>query len=81
MRVPLGREGGSWINNQENLRCAARNNNQPDNRNNNIGFRVVSVQSCPICSIRMPALHGAPDWRSGMTCGSSTGSEPPLRAG
>lgn len=23
----------------------------------------------------MPAFHGMPDWRSGMTCGSSSGSE------
>ncbi|NER93770.1 MAG: SUMF1/EgtB/PvdO family nonheme iron enzyme [Symploca sp. SIO1B1] len=33
--------GGSWNNNANNCRCAYRNNNNPDNRNNNIGFRVV----------------------------------------
>lgn len=33
--------GGSWNNNPRNLRCANRNRNTPDNRNNNIGFRVV----------------------------------------
>ncbi|TLU87725.1 MAG: hypothetical protein FDX21_02570 [Chlorobium sp.] len=33
--------GGSWNNNPDNLRCSARNNNNPANRNNNIGFRVV----------------------------------------
>jgi len=33
--------GGSWNNNQENARAEYRNNNHPDNRNNNIGFRVV----------------------------------------
>jgi len=33
--------GGSWINNQRNARCAYRNRNQPDNFNNNIGFRLV----------------------------------------
>jgi hypothetical protein len=33
--------GGSWNNNRDNARCAYRNRNQPDNRNNNIGFRVV----------------------------------------
>lgn len=33
--------GGSWNNdNPENLRAAYRNNNNPDNRNNNVGFRV-----------------------------------------
>ncbi|MBP7498187.1 MAG: SUMF1/EgtB/PvdO family nonheme iron enzyme [Bacteroidales bacterium] len=34
--------GGSWNNNATNCRSANRNNNSPDNRNNNIGFRVVS---------------------------------------
>ena len=33
--------GGAFNNNQNNVRCSARNNNDPDNRNNNIGFRVV----------------------------------------
>ncbi|MBI1918350.1 MAG: SUMF1/EgtB/PvdO family nonheme iron enzyme [Planctomycetes bacterium] len=33
--------GGSWNNNPRNCRCANRNDNAPDNRNNNIGFRVV----------------------------------------
>ncbi|WP_407888911.1 SUMF1/EgtB/PvdO family nonheme iron enzyme [Scytonema sp. NUACC26] len=33
--------GGSWINNPENCRSAYRNNNDPDNRNDNIGIRVV----------------------------------------
>jgi len=33
--------GGSYNNNARNVRCAVRNRNNPDNRNNNIGFRVV----------------------------------------
>jgi formylglycine-generating enzyme required for sulfatase activity len=33
--------GGAFNNNDNNLRCAYRNDNDPDNRNNNIGFRVV----------------------------------------
>ncbi|HOT96341.1 MAG TPA: SUMF1/EgtB/PvdO family nonheme iron enzyme [bacterium] len=33
--------GGSWNNNQNNVRCANRNRNNPGNRNDNIGFRVV----------------------------------------
>ncbi|MBP8019142.1 MAG: SUMF1/EgtB/PvdO family nonheme iron enzyme [Hylemonella sp.] len=33
--------GGSWNNNPDNARCSYRNRNQPDNWNNNIGFRVV----------------------------------------
>jgi len=32
--------GGSFNNNQNNARCAIRNRNNPDNRNNNIGFRL-----------------------------------------
>jgi hypothetical protein len=35
--------GGSWNNNQDNVRSASRNNNHPANRNNNNGFRVVCV--------------------------------------
>ncbi|WP_110721462.1 SUMF1/EgtB/PvdO family nonheme iron enzyme [Thiolinea disciformis] len=33
--------GGSWNNNTENVRCAVRNRNHPNNRNNNVGFRVL----------------------------------------
>jgi len=33
--------GASFNNNRRNARCACRNNNRPNNRNNNIGFRVV----------------------------------------
>lgn len=33
--------GGSWNNNRNNARCAYRNRNNPDNFNNNVGFRVV----------------------------------------
>jgi hypothetical protein len=36
--------GGSWNNNQNNARAADRNNNHPDNRNDNNGFRVVWVR-------------------------------------
>jgi hypothetical protein len=34
--------GGSWNNNSDNARADNRNRNNPDNRNNNRGFRVVS---------------------------------------
>ena len=33
--------GGSWNNHRDNARCANRNRNHPDNRNDNLGFRVV----------------------------------------
>jgi hypothetical protein len=39
--------GGSWNNNARNCRSANRNNNNPDNRNNNIGFRLVRLFSSP----------------------------------
>lgn len=32
--------GGSFINNEDNARCAIRNRNNPDNRNRNNGVRV-----------------------------------------
>jgi hypothetical protein len=36
--------GGSWNNdNTENFRCANRNYNRPDNRNDNNGFRCAST--------------------------------------
>ncbi|MDR0970250.1 MAG: SUMF1/EgtB/PvdO family nonheme iron enzyme [Lentimicrobiaceae bacterium] len=34
--------GGSWNNNARNCRVSNRNNNAPGNRNNNVGFRLVS---------------------------------------
>jgi formylglycine-generating enzyme required for sulfatase activity len=33
--------GGGWNNNAENCRSGNRNNNTPDNRNNNMGFRLA----------------------------------------
>jgi hypothetical protein len=35
--------GGAFNNNDRNVRCAYRNNNDPNNRNDNNGFRVVGV--------------------------------------
>ncbi|MCP4266109.1 MAG: SUMF1/EgtB/PvdO family nonheme iron enzyme [Candidatus Brocadiaceae bacterium] len=37
--------GGSWDNNARNCRSANRNRNNPDNRNNNTGFRLVLPSS------------------------------------
>ena len=33
--------GGSWNNNDNNVRASNRNNNAPTNRNNNVGFRCA----------------------------------------
>jgi len=41
--------GGSWNNNQRNARCAYRNRNNPDNSNNNNGFRIVVSTLFCVC--------------------------------
>lgn len=35
--------GGAWNNDADNCRVANRNNNGPDNRNNNVGFRPANT--------------------------------------
>ncbi|MCA9741174.1 MAG: SUMF1/EgtB/PvdO family nonheme iron enzyme [Deferribacteres bacterium] len=35
--------GGSWNNDAQNCRPANRNGDNPDNRDNNLGFRLVFV--------------------------------------
>ncbi|MBK8538762.1 MAG: SUMF1/EgtB/PvdO family nonheme iron enzyme [Ardenticatenia bacterium] len=40
--------GGSWNNNPDNARASYRNNNHPNNRNRNIGFRVVLAAHAPL---------------------------------
>ncbi|MFZ1413087.1 MAG: SUMF1/EgtB/PvdO family nonheme iron enzyme [Defluviicoccus sp.] len=39
--------GGSWNHLPRNLRSANRNRNEPDNRKNNLGFRVASTLPLP----------------------------------
>ena len=34
--------GGSWNNNAQNCRAANRNHNAPENRDNNLDFRLAS---------------------------------------
>ena len=51
--------GGSFNNNEENVRCAYRNHNQPNNRNNNNGFRVSCVRLTSLrCATRNTVHHG-----------------------
>ena len=47
-------------NNQRNARCAYRNRNQPDNRSNNLGFRVL-LRSAHVLPhlLLVPLLGGA----------------------
>ncbi len=66
IQFPLGEElhcspalrGGSWYNNDNNLRCAARNYNNPDNWNNNIGFRVVRMSPSLPNHAHFPLVFG-----------------------
>ncbi len=51
--------GGAWNNQQNNARCAARNQNNPNNRNNNIGVRVV------VSHIFLPPAGNTTGWPSG----------------
>ena len=52
--------GGSWNNNDNNCRVANRNRNNPDNRNNNNGFRCVSSAQYYLPA-KMPEVYGCPD--------------------
>lgn len=48
--------GGSWNNNDPSrLRGANRNNNTPDNRNNNLGFRCASTRNLPAFRPKTPS--------------------------
>jgi len=58
----VGKRGGSWNDNPRNCRSAYRNYNTPDNRNNNIGFRVV-------CSA--PSTLHYQNWQVGYLLGAS----------
>ncbi|MCL4202907.1 MAG: SUMF1/EgtB/PvdO family nonheme iron enzyme [Pirellulaceae bacterium] len=35
--------GGGWHNQSRNCRCSYRNHNDPDNRNDKLGFRVLCL--------------------------------------
>ncbi|MBS1872359.1 MAG: SUMF1/EgtB/PvdO family nonheme iron enzyme [Acidobacteria bacterium] len=74
--------GGSWNNNQDNARADYRNHNHPDNRNNNIGFRVVcsshihhrppnyrQVPQVTACGMRRRAVDGAGPSSPHVPCG------------
>jgi hypothetical protein len=58
--------GGSWNNDAQNCRVANRNNDNPSNSNNNLGFRLVSTKSGCNGSLRIsvqavfrPGIHPA----------------------
>jgi hypothetical protein len=64
--------GGSWNNNPQNCRSALRNNNNPDNRNNNIGLRVVAPSSTFLCQNQWMGIHRACQ-RKVQTCSCDAG--------
>jgi formylglycine-generating enzyme required for sulfatase activity len=35
--------GGSWLSSEDHTRCARRDRHNPNNRNHNLGFRIVVV--------------------------------------
>ena len=53
--------GGSWNNNARNIRCANRNRNTPDNRNNNLGFRVARSPFAENHPFTVPVVQGWQD--------------------
>lgn len=62
---PQGRvlRGGAFNNNRQNVRCAYRNRNHPTNRNNNVGFRVLSHGIPALGSL--PGTRALPVFRAG----------------
>jgi hypothetical protein len=51
--------GASWNNdNPDNLLSSYRNNNTPDNRNDNVGFRVVLAGGVSVKAERLGVTHG-----------------------
>ena len=51
--------GGTFNNEARNVRCAYRNRNNPNNRNDNIGFRVMAVHDFLVCR-KCQAGYGLP---------------------
>ena len=74
-RGPGDKRGGSWNSEARNVRCAYRNRNNPDNRNNNGGFRCVLqlTELRPEC--RRPTERRCVPGRTG-----APGSRPVLRS-
>ncbi|MCG7928357.1 MAG: SUMF1/EgtB/PvdO family nonheme iron enzyme [Candidatus Thiodiazotropha taylori] len=50
--------GGSWNNKPRKLRSANRNRNNPDKRNNNLGFRLAQSARAALCQAPSRPVHG-----------------------
>jgi formylglycine-generating enzyme required for sulfatase activity/RecA/RadA recombinase len=74
--------GGSWNNEAHNCRSAIRNNNEPGNRNNNLGFRLASSRQRPDAArLRTRRLRQCPDPRPGpVPAFNAAGQTPPCPA-
>lgn len=57
--------GGAWNDNQTNARAAYRDNNAPDNRNNNIGFRLARASSISGTAVTDRRMNGVPPFAKG----------------
>ena len=56
--------GGSWNNNPRNARSANRNRNTPENRNNNLGFRLALAQRTGWIPCRTEPTASLPRFRA-----------------
>ena len=73
--------GGSWNNNAINCRAANRNNNNPTNRNDNLGFRSVLPPAQPGCR-RAAGLTRRPSCPRTQLCrGKDAGKSRPVPVG
>lgn len=72
--------GGSWNNNGRNVRSACRNNWEPDNRNDNAGFRLARARrgagGRPLDQTGIPSVpaHGKKQTAAGMLVGRADAS-------
>ncbi|MGH9845766.1 MAG: SUMF1/EgtB/PvdO family nonheme iron enzyme, partial [Blastocatellia bacterium] len=64
--------GGGWTNDAVNCRSANRNNDAPGNRNDNLGFRLVSTSRS-----RWDAVHGSHPRAQGQVHLPSSRAGPP----
>jgi hypothetical protein len=62
--------GGTWNNNENNLRTSNRNGNNPDNINNNNGFRCVRLLPS-FSSTRIQHVHGCAGGVAEVSAGGS----------
>ena len=65
--------GGAFNNNARNVRCSARNRNHPNDRNDNVGFRVAVSTLAKAGTARWNPLAGRGEWRGPLLAGPDDG--------